>query len=74
MAKRNNGGMVFVFLHLLDCYYSLALNKPLKIALEGTGSVELAGQKLKCLKTSFWGIRERSCKTYAKMFGMWKSV
>ena len=39
VAKRNNGGLVFVFLHLLACCGSLALNNPLKIALEGMGSV-----------------------------------
>lgn len=39
VAVRNNGGLVFVFLHLLTCYGSLALNNPLKIALEGIGSV-----------------------------------
>ena len=39
VAERNNGGLVFVFLHLLTCYGSLTLNNPLKIALDGMGGV-----------------------------------
>lgn len=39
VAKWYNGSLVFVFLHLLTYLCSLALNKPLKIALEGMGSV-----------------------------------
>lgn len=39
VAKRNNGGLVFVFLRFRACYGSLALNNHLKIALEGIGSV-----------------------------------
>jgi hypothetical protein len=34
-----NGSLVFVFLHLLTYLCSLALNNPIKIALEGMGSV-----------------------------------
>ena len=46
VAKWYNGSLVFVFLHLLACCGSLALNNPLKIALEGMGSV-VVGQSAK---------------------------
>lgn len=39
VAIRNNGGLVFVFLHFLACCGFLTLNNHLKIALEGMGSV-----------------------------------
>lgn len=56
VAKWYNGSLVFVFLHLLTYICSLALNNPLKIALEGMGSVVGRSKRKNVAERNFEGM------------------